>query len=202
MNENNQVGGISKPRDVLISNNNKNNKSSKGYLDIAKSRNIKVVTLEQIISTLWRYFGYQHETTEKLRSEQILNDKLDGFKEFKYSYMLIEDVEQKFKPLFKEYISSSSKGGKSLPLEPFMNLNTECGGCPFIKSKEIFDDEKRIRQFRDKRSLSISMICDSEYRSRPKTSNNAHPKQGYCECCLLKFDNFDEVINLMLIFAL
>jgi Dfp1/Him1, central region len=98
---------------------------------------------------------------------------------FEHHFVIVEDVGLAFRPIFKEYKPSRAQRA---PIVPTLYMNSLAGNCPFIKPHPSTAAHTTC--------IANESVCKSNHtmKAKPKIK-----KPGYCECCMAKFSDMDEV---------
>lgn len=117
----------------------------------------------------------------------------EQFEVFKFPYIMIEDLEEQFKPIFKEY--KPVKQGRE-PSLPVFYLDSAVAHCPFICPSNYAPSHKSSLGVAIplKPSTDNKAIVEARIANRMKIVRLKKP--GYCECCHEKYEHLEEHILL------
>lgn len=149
-------------------------------------------------------FGSLIKSPQKASSMSTLSQ----YCTFQHPFVLIEDISGIYKPIFKEF--KPIKPSK-ISLVPTLYLDAPKLACPFIKpsTKKNSKEETNIQlvQVNDENSnqfifnqnqntqfcQNANIVSQKQISIPIKWVKMKHP--GYCECCLEKYSDMDEVCD-------
>ena len=113
----------------------------------------------------------------------------ENFKLFEYPFVLIQDIFQYYKPIFKQYPpTSSGNGSTQVNTYPMLYLAAAFGFCPFLR-QSIRKSSVSSKSALSNSNASTS-ACQVAYQ---KSKYERVKKPGFCECCMEKYADMDEV---------
>jgi len=151
-----------------------------------------------------RISGAGQSLTNGLEAER-LSKQSNSYYSFQWPYVLIEDMSGVHRPFFKEFKPVKTGSGLASPPIPVLYMDTAILTCPFAKPSQPMSTKRKPsltspleekdnkKEEKEIRKDLVDVITQNGKQYNLPIRYAKLRKPGYCECCLEKYIDMEEV---------